>query len=341
MPGKSRATINDVARAAQVSPKSISRVINGEPGVSEETRHRINQAIADLGYVANTAARRLRGVSNGIGLVVSGFEDYAGQVMRGMSQAAQHYGYNLVLYVQHSENPGFEAYQGLIGSGVIGGLLMIVPYDYEILLKLCDDYELPYVLLDYQGKGPKEDAPMVMVTNRKGVQEAVRYLLALGHKQIGFITGEMSMASARERLQGYKDGLAESGIDYDPSLVVEGDWTQTAGFEKTCYLLKRHAKMTAIIASDDLIAFGAMDAIKDAGMRVGEDISVIGFDDIPMAATVFPPLTTIRQPMIEVGRVAVQMLVDQLEGRGLMNRKQEFATELVVRQSTGKAPSEG
>src|SRR5690349_12127882 len=128
MARKARATINDVARAAQVSPKSISRVINGEPGVSDETRLRITQAIAELGYVANTAARRMSGISKVIGLVVSGFEDYAGQVIHGMSQAAQHYGYNLVLYVQLAEGLNAEAYRGLIGSGLISGVLMVVPY---------------------------------------------------------------------------------------------------------------------------------------------------------------------------------------------------------------------
>src|SRR5262252_6332419 len=137
MPNKPRATITDVARVAGVSPKSISRVVNGEPGVSEETRQRILAAIADLGYVANTAARRLRGVSKVIGLITSGFEDYAGEVMRGMSKSAQHLGYNLMLYVQHTEVHDPDEYQALLGSGLIGGLLMVVPYDYAALTALC------------------------------------------------------------------------------------------------------------------------------------------------------------------------------------------------------------
>jgi LacI family transcriptional regulator len=339
MQRKTRVTLTDVARAVQVSPKSISRVINGEGGVSEETRQRIMQAIADLGYVANTAARGMRGVSKVIGLVTSGFEDYAGQVMRGMTQAAQHYDYNVILYVQHAPEQSLDTYQGLIGSGLISGMLMVVPYDYDLLLQLCEKFELPYVLLDYQGSLPAENVPTITVTNRKGAQEAVHYLLALGHRQIGFITGNMEMASASERLQGYKDGLSESGIAFDPSFVAEGEYTQVAGFEGASLLLRRHPKLTAIVASDDLVAFGAMDAIKHAGMRVGEDISVIGFDDIPMAATVYPPLTTVRQPMVEMGRAAVQMLIDQLEGRSLMETQQEFATELIIRQSTGRRNS--
>src|SRR5215468_73739 len=143
----------------------------------------------------------------------------------------------------------------------------------------------------------------------------MRYLLVLGHRKIGFITGQMVMASAGERLQGYQDALREAGLPYDPSLVVEGNWTQFGGLEQTRILLERHPDLTAIMASDDVTAFGAMDAIKDAGMRVGEDISVIGFDDIPQAASVYPPLTTVRQPMMEMGQAAVELLVAVLDDR--------------------------
>src|SRR5262249_25888293 len=234
--------------------------------------------------VTNTPARQLRGTAKVIGLVTSGFEDYAGQVVRGMSQAAQRLGYNLVLYVQHTEGQSADAYQAFLGSGLNSGLLMVVPFDYELLTELCKADELPYVLLDYQGGEPAEHIPTVTVTNRQGILEAMRYLLALGHRQIGFITGQMDLASARERLQGYKDALAEVGIAYDPTMVVEGQWSQESGFSQTRVLMESHPKMTAVIASDDLMAFGAMDAVKDSGLRVGQDISVIGFDDIPMAA---------------------------------------------------------
>ena len=337
MSPKTRATIKDVARIAQVSPKSISRVINGEPGVSEETRQRILEAISDLGYVTNTAARQLRGTAKVIGLVTSGFEDYAGQVVRGMSQAAQHFGYNLVLYVQHSEGQNADDYRAFLGNGMISGLLMVVPHDYQMLTELCSADELPYVMLDYQGSTPAETIPTVTVTNRKGVLEAAHYLMALGHRHIGFITGEMEMASARERLQGYQEALGEIGIRYDPTLVANGNWTPELGFTQMRTLMERHPEMTALIASDDLTAFGAMDAVKDSGLRVGEDISIIGFDDIPMAANVHPPLTTIRQPMLQMGHAAVELLIALIEDRAPVDVRREYATELVIRQSTGRA----
>ncbi len=338
MSEKVRATITDVARLAGVSAKSVSRVVNEEVGVSAETRLRIQAAIAELKYVANPAARRLRGASNALGLVISEFEDYAGQITHGMSQAAQHLDYNLVLYVQNMPGQPAKSYEAFINSGLINGLLMIVPYDYELLVRLCETHGIAYVLVDYEGHAPAANVPTISVTNRKGVLDAMRYLLVLGHRKIGFITGQMDKASARERLAGYEDALAEAGIARDPSLIVEGNWTQIGGLETTRVLLERHPDLTAIIGSDDLTAFGAMDAIKDAGMRVGEDISVIGFDDIPQAAGVYPPLTTVRQPMNAMGAAAVELLIAMLDERPPVSLHREFATELVIRGSTGKPP---
>jgi LacI family transcriptional regulator len=339
MPAKSprkRVTMREVAHLAGVSTKSVSRVMNSESGVSEETVQRIQNAIARLGYVANPAARRLRGSPRVIGLIVSGFEEYADEIMRGMSRTAQHSGYNLVLYVQHAEAKSAEAYRTLIASGLISGVLMIVPFDDEVLMEMCNYYELPYVLIDYQGKPPDASVPTITVTNRKGVLEATRYLLTLGHRKIGFITGQMTMASARERLQGYRDGLAESGLPFDPSLVVEGDWMQKTGFTQAQLLLERHPDLTAIIGADDLTAFGVMDALKEAGLRIGEDVSVIGFDDIPMASNVHPTLSTVRQPMAQMGEAAVELLIALLEHRPPLTLQREFSTELVIRHSTGR-----
>jgi LacI family transcriptional regulator len=339
MPEKTRSTITDVAKLAGVSAKSVSRVINDEGGVSEETRQRILEAIATLNYVANPVARRLRGASNVIGLIISGFEDYAGQIIRGISEAAQHLDYNLILYVQLHEGQAVEAYESFINNGLITGLLMIVPYDYDVLMNLCEIHRIPYVLVDYEGQAPKSNIPTISVTNRKGVLDAMRYLLVLGHRKVGFITGDLRMASAQERLQGYRDALHEANIPFDPDLVVEGDWTQSKGLEQTRVLLQRHTDLTAVIGADDLTAFGAMDAIKDAGLRVGEDISVIGFDDIPQASSVYPALSTIRQPMQQMGEAAVEMLIAMLEDRPPVNMRREFATELIVRKSTGRPVS--
>lgn len=333
---KNRVTIGDVARLAGVSTKSISRVINDEVGVSEETRQNILNAIASLGYVANPAAQRLRGSPNTLGLILSGFEDYAGQLISGMSRAVQRLNYSLILYVQDTNPRTLEAYRSFVGSGLIAGLLMIVPNDYHTLIDLCDSYGIPYATVDSQGTTSTRNLSVITTTNANGISDVMYYLIDLGHRKIGFITGNLDMASARERLQGYRDALHKRELPFESSLVIRGDWSQSAGFHGARELMQTHSDITAIIASDDLTAFGVMDAIKDAGFRVGQDISVTGFDDIPMSAKVYPPLTTVRQPMIQMGEAAVELLVAVLDKHQPNNIQREFSTELVIRQSTGK-----
>jgi LacI family transcriptional regulator len=191
-------------------------------------------------------------------------------------------------------------------------------------------------MVDYQGEIDMTSEPVISASDRKGVMDAMRHLMALGHKRIGFITGLMHMRSARERLQGYQDALNEIGIRYDPALVVEGDWSQTTGFALTQHLLNIDSPPTAIVASNDVTAFGVMDAVKDAGLRVGEDISVVGFDDIGMASSVYPALTTVRQPMEDMGEAAVELVVALMEDRPVPMIQRQFSTELVVRHSTGQ-----
>jgi LacI family transcriptional regulator len=164
----------------------------------------------------------------------------------------------------------------------------------------------------------------------------MRHLLALGHQRIGFITGRMDIACSHDRLQGYRDGLAEVGLPFDPELVREGDFSQPSGFQQAQVLLQLKEPPTAIVASNDVMAFGVMDAAKAAGLTVGQDLSIIGFDDIFMASQVYPPLTTVRQPMAAMGEAALEMLVSLLEGRTILTQRQELPTELIIRESTGR-----
>ena len=183
-----------------------------------------------------------------------------------------------------------------------------------------------------------DNEPRVTATNRKGVLDAMRHLLALGHCRIGFITGRMDIVCSLDRLQGYRDGLAEVGLPFDPEMVLEGDFSQPSGFRQARTLLEHPEPPTAIIASNDLMAFGTMDAAKAAGLRVGHDLSVVGFDDIFMASQVYPPLTTIRQPMADMGADAFELLVALLQERIVLNLRRELPTELIIRESTGRVP---
>jgi LacI family transcriptional regulator len=210
---------------------------------------------------------------------------------------------------------------------------MVVPLDYEVIISDLKEHELPYVIIDHHSGTDNE--PSVTATNRKGVRDAMRHLLALGHRRIGFITGRMDIACSHDRLQGYQDGLAEVGLSFDPDLVREGDFFQPSGFQQAQALLQLPAPPTAIVASNDVMALGVMDAAKAAGLTIGQDISIIGFDDIYMASQTYPPLTTVRQPMAAMGETALEMLVTWLQGRTVLNPRRELPTELIIRQSTG------
>ena len=338
---QSRVTIAQVAETANVSKMTVSRVLNEQPGVSGETRQRILDTITTLGYVANPAARTLRGASKILGLVVPNLTSfYMGEVISGIARAAEQLDYGLMLYMQgeahHMSRTTY--YASLLSNGMADGAVMIVPYDYEVLVREFKDHNLSYVLIDHHDNS--NDDPAITATNRKGLLEAMRHLLALGHRRIGFITGRMGLGCSQERLEGYREALAEVGLPYDAQYICEGDFEQPTGFAQAQRLLRLQPRPTAIVASNDVMAFGVMEAIKECGLRVATDVSVIGFDDIPMASQVFPRLTTVRQPMAAMGVAAVELLVTMLQGRMPIALRRELATELIIRESTAKASPE-
>ncbi len=336
---KSPVTIADVAELAQVSKMSVSRVLNGQTGVSEKTRQRILDAIEHLGYVPNVAPRSRAASSNMIALLIPDITTtYMGEVLRGVSGAAERLNCGLMLYTQgsteHTERTSY--YLSLLTSTLVDGVLMVVPRDYEVIVSDLKQHDLPYVIIDHHSDTGSE--PSVTATNRKGTLDAMRHLLALGHRRIGFITGRMDIACSHDRLQGYRDGLAEVGLPFDADLVREGDFLQPSGFKQGQTLLDMDQPPTAILASNDVMALGVMDAAKAAGLTIGRDISIIGFDDIPMASQTYPPLTTVRQPLASMGEAAVDLLVTLLQGRPVLALRRELPTELIIRSSTGRAP---
>ncbi len=335
---KLNVTIADVAELAQVSKMSVSRVLNGQTGVSEKTRQRILQAVEELGYEPSVRSR-VAG-SNLIALLIPDITTtYMGEILRGVSGAAERLNYGLMLYTQGSVNHAQRTnyYLSLLNNALVDGVLMVVPLDYEVIVRDIKEHDLAYVIVDHHNGTGNE--PSITATNRKGVRDAMRHLLALGHRRIGFITGRMDMVCSHDRLQGYREGLAEVGLEYDPELIREGDFMQPTGFQHAQALLQLPEPPTAIFASNDVMAFGVMDAAKANGLTVGRDISIIGFDDIPMASQVYPALTTVRQPLAEMGEAALDMLVTLLQGRTVLNPRQELPTELIIRQSTGHISS--
>ncbi|MBX3085724.1 MAG: LacI family DNA-binding transcriptional regulator [Anaerolineae bacterium] len=318
---------------------SVSRVLNGQSGVSEKTRQRILEAIQRLGYVPNQAPR-YRSSPKLIGLLIPDITTtYMGEMLRGVSSAAERLNYGLMLYTQGIANHEQRTnhYLALLNNTVVDGVLMIVPRDYEVIVNELKSHDLRYVIVDHHNGTANE--PSITATNRKGMRDAMRHLLALGHRRIGFITGRMDIACSHDRFDGYREGLAEVRLPFLPELIREGDFSQPTGFAQGQSLLQMPDPPTAIIASNDVMAYGVMDAAKAAGLVLGQDISIIGFDDIFMSSQVYPALTSVRQPLADMGEAAVEMLVTLLQGRTVLNLRQELPTELIIRASTGPAPT--
>jgi LacI family transcriptional regulator len=335
-------TIKDVARASGVSSATVSRVLSGYEFVRETTRNRVMEAVEDLGYVANLQARSLAGGhSQVIGLLVPNLDNgYVGTIMQGIDRELARVNYDVVLYTSH-RHPGKESfYVDVIANGLTEGLLLVVPLVPTTYLEALRERHFPYVLID-QGDA-KENSSVVEATNWQGAYEATRYLSQLGHTRIAFLTGSLAVRSAIDRFQGYKAALVDCDLPFREELVIEGDFQQQTGFETTKRLLQSvKSPPTAIFASNDLSAFGAMDAAREYGLRVPDDISIIGFDDVPQASFVYPKLTTVRQPLEQMGQVAVKMLLEQIEDQSRPPQRVALATQLVIRDSCGRTDPKG
>ena len=331
-------TIMDVAQEAGVSYATVSRVVNNKGYIKPETRERVMRAVTRLGYVVNQQARSLAsGRSQVVGLLVPGVESaYIGEIIRGIDEELVSASYDLMLYTAHRRRTRESAYVAALTQGMADGLLLVLPRDPSAYLETLRQRGFPYVLIDHQGVD--DVGPAVGATNRQGGYDATRHLIELGHRRIGFITGRLEHGCSRDRLAGYQAALTEHGLDADPQLVREGDFTQPAGFRAARELLALLERPTAIFASNDVMAFGVMEAARVGGLRIPEDISIVGFDDIPQALHVHPPLTTIRQPLEQMGRLAARMLLRQIDDRRQPAERIDLPTELIVRDSC-RAPA--
>ena len=332
-------TIFDVAEKAGVSHSTVSRVINNKSNVNAETRERVLHAMEQLGYVGNMHARSLAGGSSRvIGLLVDHLNTgYTDELMKGIDEALEAHNYNLMLYTTHRQKTREAAYVAKMTQGLADGLILIVPRNEKAYLETLHQRKFPHVLIDYQGYN--RYVPSIITTNRKGGNDATTYLITLGHRRIGFITGEMAYGCAPERLAGYRAALEEHNIAFDPELVCEGNFLQPQGYQCAYQLLSLPHPPTALVVSNDVMAFGAMEAARELGFRIPADLSIIGFDDIPQAAHVHPALTTVRQPLEEMGRSAVNLLFKYIANPHAEIERVELSTRLIIRESCQPLPT--
>jgi LacI family transcriptional regulator len=326
-------TIYDVARESGVSYSTVSRVLNGFEFVKDGTRQKVLEAAEKLGYVANLQARSLAGGrSSVIGVLVPGIDNsYITEIVAGIDDELAKANFNLMLHTTHRHSGKEAQYVNMIANGMSDGILLVVPLAIEAYLSSLRDRQFPYVLIDQHDSLGK--SAEIVTTNRQGAYEAVSYLIELGHRRIAFITGLMELYSTYERLAGYKDALADHNIPVIEDYIVEGDFWEKEAYIATNKLLSLDPLPTAIFASNDLTALGAMVSIREHGLSIPEDISIIGFDDIPQAAYVHPTLTTVRQPLVQMGRAAVNLLLETLDNSDLPPRQVMLDTELIIRDS--------
>ena len=329
-------TIRDVARHAGVSAKTVSRVINDEPFVRDSTRAKVVQAIEELGFVVDLSARRLAtGQAYAIGLIYHNASwHYILEVQKAVLQSAREAGYSTVLLPCDvcAEQDSHEILRA-VSQRAVDGFIFTPPADnLTQLLETLQDLDVPFVRLSPTER--QRPWPYVTATDTQGADEMTRFLLEQGHRRIGYVVGPTDQQAGNDRLDGYKTALTDLGLPLDPSLIVYGNDHFNSGFAAASGLLDRAPRPTAIFCNNDEMAAGACAAVFEQGLRVPQDVSVAGFDDIPLSRQIWPPLTTVRQPIHEMATTAAKLLVSVLKGQEPSDLAVEIPTELVVRKST-------
>jgi LacI family transcriptional regulator len=336
-----RATIRDVARRARVSHQTVSRVINGHESVTSETRARVLRAVQELAYVPSAVARSLSSNrTHTLGMVTTDVSDhFFAEAVAGAEAEARKRGYFLIIgSIEEGSEDDERTYLRLMLERRVEGLIVAVPR-----LRLAGDdlladaaARVPTVLVASDVELPGADH--IDIDNRRGGLDATGHLVAQGHRIVATITGPLDWPSARARLDGYRDALREAGLSTDRARVEAGvDWGLDGGRRAAERLLASTPSLTAIFAQSDLLALGTIAALRSRGLRVPEDVSVIGFDDIPVSSIFDPPLTTVRQPMREVGELAARLVGDRAaSGRPGRTTRHVLRAPLVIRGSVAR-----
>ena len=326
-----RVTITDVARAAGVSVATVSKVINDRYGVAATTSAKVHTVIDELGFESSLVARSLRSSrTNVIGILVADFEPFSTELLKGAARGIRGTGYELVAYSAGGaeDEVGWERrYMSRLSGTLVDGAVLVTPTD------VTTEYGTPVVAVDPHLN--VTGMPTVDSDSFRGAIAATEHLLELGHRRIAFLGGRQDLESAQLREQGYRSAHQSAGVAVDPELVRIGGYRPELAEEPARALLTLPDRPTAVFAANDVMAMRTIRVAERLGLAVPDDVSVVGFDDVPEAMLVAPQLTTIAQPIQEMGFTAVRLLLDLLAGRPLASTHVTLPTALVVRHSTG------
>jgi LacI family transcriptional regulator len=333
-------TIEKIAKLAGVSRSTVSRVITGHPNVKAATRQRVEKVIQEVNYSPNSIARGLaRGTLNIVALLVGDIRNpFYSEIARSVEDIASREGYMVVLCDTDYDFKKEKLYLNAAKQYGFAGLILMTAMDSEELIPVLDGMQCPVVLLNRYIHSYESD--VVLVDNYQGGYMVAQHLTELGHRHIGFLAGpELSTASS-ERGKGFRQGLEDAGIKLKSSDIAYGNLQMPSGYEYGKKISRMKRRPTAIFAGNDLMALGIIQALSEEGIRVPEDISIVGYDDLPVTSVSPIALTTVRQPQSQMGEVAMSMLIERIQGSQAGSRRVVYQPQLIIRKTTANRNKE-
>ncbi|MBN1318741.1 MAG: LacI family DNA-binding transcriptional regulator [Anaerolineales bacterium] len=328
-------TIKDVAKRARVSTATVSRVLNDDPKVSPENRRAVQEAVTDLNYRRDRIARNLRVKgSQIIGLIISDIQNpFFTSVVRGVEDVAYENGYTLLLCNSDEDRTKEKLYLEAMISERTAGVIVSPAFETGSHTQAVLRAGIPVVATDRRMLD--QDVDTVVVDNLEGAYQAVSHLANLGHNRIGFIGGPPQVTTARERRDGYLRALSEHGIELDHDLIMTSDLKLSGGYKATCQVLAINKPPSAIFAANNLTTLGALNCIHEKKLAIPGDIALVGFDDMPWATSLNPPLTAVAQPTYEMGRTAAELLIKRIGEKDRDTVEIKLKSRLIIRDSCG------
>ncbi|PRY48331.1 LacI family transcriptional regulator [Arcticibacter pallidicorallinus] len=330
-------SLKNVADMAGVSVATVSRVLNSDDVVKEDTKQKVLAAIKKLNYTPNRVAQRLRSTKTNsriIGLLIPDIQNpFYVDVIRGIEDYA--YAHNSVVIIGNfsQDEKKEKLYIDILKSESVDGFIVAPSNEKDVYIKALIEDGFPIVCID---RGMKDvDVDLVKVDNQQGVFNAVQHLIGLGHTRIGHVTGKPFLPTTHERMAGYEEAMKMYDLEIDPEIIVSSNSDYDSGAEKTAHLLELENPPTAIFTANNLITLGALDTINRRGLRIPEDIAIVGFDDVYWANSLNPPLTAVRQPGFEIGRRSCELLIQRINKPDRSVASIILKTELMIRKSCG------
>jgi LacI family transcriptional regulator len=331
-------TLKDIAKQSGFSVTTVSRALAGYSDVSQQTRQQIVELALSMGYQANIVARQLRNKrTNTIGMIIPASKDslsdeFFNQLIMHVGHMASELAYDFLISAQAADKE-MDAYHRIVGGRRVDGVILARLRQEDPRLSYLKEQQIPFVVSGHYPEMPCDFA-YVDIDSELGMRLLTEHLISLGHQNIGFISSPPELSFSSYRLRGYKTALEMAGLPFRPDYIAYGNLKRESGYEASQYLLEQNPQLTAIVSCNDVMALGAMMAAREAGRKVGRDIALTGFDDIPSAVYAEPPLTTIRQPLADIGRRMIEMLIQLIEAQAVTFPQILLPPEVVIRESS-------